>query len=80
MTGRRGCVAFLMLLATSLGSAAEPAPPGWKAGAARVKITPEKLMWMSGYSGGTKPAEGTLIDLWAKRFSCKIPRASRPYW
>lgn len=39
---------------------------GWKAGAAKVIITPEKLMWMSGYGGRNKPAEGKLIDLWAK--------------
>ncbi|HEY2910191.1 MAG TPA: neutral/alkaline non-lysosomal ceramidase N-terminal domain-containing protein, partial [Gemmataceae bacterium] len=42
------------------------AEPGWQAGFAKVKITPEKLMWMSGYSARTKPAEGTEIDLWAK--------------
>jgi hypothetical protein len=39
---------------------------GWKAGAAKTVITPEKLMWMSGYGGRNKPAEGKLIDLWAK--------------
>ncbi len=38
----------------------------WKAGAAAVKITPERLMWMSGYGSRNHPAEGTSIDLWAK--------------
>jgi hypothetical protein len=38
----------------------------WKAGAARVNITPEQLMWMSGYGGRDHPAEGKLTDLWAK--------------
>ena len=42
------------------------AEPGWKAGFAQVKITPDKPMWMSGYSSRTGPAEGTEIDLWAK--------------
>jgi len=28
---------------------------GWKAGAARIKITPEQPMWMSGYSSRDKP-------------------------
>lgn len=23
---------------------------GWKAGAAKVKITPEKMLWMAGYA------------------------------
>ena len=82
MTGRCGCgcVVLLLLLATNLARAADPAPAGWKAGAAKVKITPEKPMWMSGYSSRTKPAEGTLHDLWAKRFFWKVPMASRRYW
>ncbi len=39
---------------------------GWKAGVARVQITPAKLMWMSGYGDRTKPAQGKLTDLYAK--------------
>ena len=38
----------------------------WQAGAARVKITPERPMWMSGYSSRNHPADGTTTDLWAK--------------
>ena len=57
----------LALLAFCLadGSAAGE-EPAWKAGVAKVKITPEKLMWMSGYGNRTKPAEAKLDDLWAK--------------
>ena len=33
---------------------------------AKVVITPEKALWMSGYGGRTKPAEGKVHDLWAK--------------
>jgi hypothetical protein len=51
--------------------------PGWKAGAARVKITPDKPMWMSGYSSRTKPAEGTLTDLWAKALVLEDPDGRR---
>jgi hypothetical protein len=51
--------------------------PTWKAGAARVKITPERPMWMSGYSSRTKPAEGTLIDLWAKALVLEDPDGHR---
>ena len=39
---------------------------GWKIGTARVNITPEKFIWMSGYASRNKPAEGKLHDLWAK--------------
>jgi hypothetical protein len=38
----------------------------WKAGVAKVAITPRQPMWMSGYGGRTKPAEGQVHDLWAK--------------
>src|SRR5947207_2280013 len=58
--------------------AVRPAEPDtWKAGAARVKITPEKPMWMSGYSARTKPAEGTLHDLWAKALVLEDPAGQR---
>jgi neutral ceramidase len=44
----------------------QPAQAEWKAGLARRKITPSRSMWMSGYAGRNRPADGTLIDLWAK--------------
>lgn len=43
-------------------------PPAWQAGAASAKITPEKSMWMAGYSSRTKPSEGVELDLFAKAF------------
>ncbi len=38
----------------------------WKAGAAKVVITPDKSLWMSGYGSRIKPAEGKQTELWAK--------------
>ncbi len=38
----------------------------WKAGVARVKITPAHFMWMAGYGSRDHPAEGKYTDLWAK--------------
>ncbi|MGD9647555.1 MAG: neutral/alkaline non-lysosomal ceramidase N-terminal domain-containing protein [Pirellulales bacterium] len=38
----------------------------WRAGAAKVNITPTESMWMSGYASRNQPSEGTLIDLWGK--------------
>lgn len=38
----------------------------WKAGVAKVVITPKENIWMAGYGSRTKPAEGKLHDLWAK--------------
>lgn len=39
---------------------------GWKAGVARVVITPEQSMWMAGYAARDHASEGKLHDLWAK--------------
>jgi hypothetical protein len=67
--------ACVVLLAASTARPAEPSP--WKAGAARVKITPAQPMWMSGYSARTRPAEGTLHDLWAKALAVEDPDGRR---
>jgi hypothetical protein len=43
-----------------------PQAAEWKAGAAKLKITPREHLWMAGYGSRDKPNEGTLSDLWAK--------------
>ena len=48
------------------GQEPKPASPHWKAGVAKVSITPEVPMWMAGYAARTRPAIGKLSDLWAK--------------
>jgi len=39
---------------------------GWKAGVARVIITPDQPLWMAGYANRDHPSEGKIVDLWAK--------------
>jgi hypothetical protein len=39
---------------------------GWQAGVARVNITPELPIWLSGYGARSKPATTKHDDLWAK--------------
>jgi neutral ceramidase len=56
---------------------AHAAGPSWKAGAAKVKITPHQYMWMSGYAARTKPAEGKLTELWAKALALEDPAGRR---
>ena len=72
---------FLLALCTGLLSAGSPAHAEavktWRAGVAKVRITPEKPMWMSGYANRTKPAEGTLHDLWAKALVLQDPNGQR---
>jgi Neutral/alkaline non-lysosomal ceramidase, N-terminal len=40
-------------------------PAAWKAGVAKVVITPEKPVWLAGY-GSKRPPDGKLHDLWLK--------------
>src|SRR5205823_12862212 len=42
------------------------AEPGWRAGLAQVKITPDRALLMSGYAGRTRPFEKVAADLYAK--------------
>lgn len=66
--------AALVITSQAAGVRAEET---WKAGAAKVVITPSQFMWMSGYGGRNKPAEGRLADLWAKVLVLEDQRGKR---
>ena len=51
----------VLLLGTVL-----PAGASWKAGFAKVRITPHGSLWMAGYAARTGPSQGTLLELHAK--------------
>ena len=61
---------------------AGPATPEllWKAGAASLKITPDKPMAMAGYAGRTKPSEGVDLDLFAKALVLEDSQGSKFAW
>lgn len=63
-------VSVSLVLGFVVGLRGAPAPqeqpPGWKAGVATTDITPTVALWMAGYGGRDKPAEGTLIPLFIK--------------
>lgn len=42
---------------------------GWKAGIARVNITPDTPTWMAGYAFRTHRSQGVLQNIWAKALS-----------
>jgi hypothetical protein len=50
---------------------------GWKAGVAKVVITPEQSMWLAGYGSRNHPSEGTEIDLWAKALAFQDPKGKK---
>lgn len=58
----------------------EPASPStghWKAGLAKVCITPQSPVPMSGYAARTKPSEGVLQDLHARVLALEDPAGRR---
>jgi Neutral/alkaline non-lysosomal ceramidase, N-terminal len=58
--------AIPILLCASFVGAALPARAAWKAGFAKVNITPHGSLWMAGYAARTHASEGTLLELHAK--------------
>jgi neutral ceramidase len=70
---------LLALFATLslLAVAAHATAADWKAGVAKVNITPKEHLWMSGYGSRDRPAEGKLTDLWAKALVIEDPEGHR---
>jgi neutral ceramidase len=54
---------LFLLLVAALPAAAQYR---WKAGMARVDITPRESIWLAGYGARTKPSEGVLQPIYAK--------------
>jgi neutral ceramidase len=50
---------------------------GMKAGFAKIVITPEQNVWMSGYANRAKPAEGKIHDLYARALAIQDSRGAR---
>jgi len=73
MNYRASLLVAALFIIPSLASAAD----AWKAGAAKVNITPESAMWMAGYAARTKPAEGKMTDLWTKALVLEDPAGKR---
>ena len=63
--------AFLLILSATISAA------DYKAGMARVIITPEKPMYLSGYANRTHPSEGKIHDLWAKALAIEDRKGGR---
>lgn len=55
----------------------EKAAKEWKAGVAKVSITPETSMWMAGYASRDQPSTGTRHDLWAKALALEDADGNR---
>lgn len=67
-----GAFALSLALAASTGFAAD-----FKAGVARVDITPQGPIWMSGYGDRKHPSEGVLQPLFAKALAIEDDKGGR---
>lgn len=82
-TGRKMLTQFGVLFVVSATVLLPPAlstyaaESTWQAGVASVVITPEKNIWMAGYAGRKKPADGKIHDLKAKALALQDGAGSR---
>lgn len=58
-------------------SLAPHVPANWKAGAATLKVTPQKMLWMAGYAARKKPAEGKVQELFAKALALQDEQGNK---
>ncbi len=65
---------FSFLLALPQSNAAEAL---WKAGAAKAIITPTQPLWLAGYGGRERPAEGKVTELWIKVLALEDARGQQ---
>ncbi len=70
------CV-YLLLIAAIKTSHRSEAASTFKAGLAKIVITPEKPTWMAGYAARTKPNEGKIQDLYAKALAIQDAKGNR---
>src|SRR2546427_756306 len=49
----------------------------WKAGAARIQITPKHSVWMTGFAARTNSSTGTLQELYAKAMALEDASGQR---
>src|ERR1700716_3946431 len=71
MCKRLSHLGLLFLVAIALNAA------DYKAGLARLIITPEQPMYLSGYASRTHASEGKLHDLWAKALAIEDSKGTR---
>jgi hypothetical protein len=74
--GALSAAACAALIVFAPGGSAQPQAE-YKAGVARLDITPKKPVWMSGYGDRTKPGDGMVHPLWAKALAVEDRKGNR---
>ncbi len=72
-----GIVGLVLAGSRAAACFTETGQQAWKAGVARVNITPREAMWMAGFAARDRPSEGVLNDLWAKALVLEDARGQR---
>ncbi len=75
MTG--GVISGRLALAAVVLCAAAQGQGQWKAGVAKVAITPRESVWMAGYASRTRPSEGVLHEIYAKALALEDAGGTR---
>ncbi|MEP6595602.1 MAG: neutral/alkaline non-lysosomal ceramidase N-terminal domain-containing protein [Ginsengibacter sp.] len=70
-------IACLTIISQHVNASDENGSAGWKAGVARIVITPEQPIWMAGYGNRDRVAEDKLHDLWAKALALQDSNGRR---
>ena len=68
---------MLRFIAAVLCLAAVAWGAGMRGGVARIDITPDGPIWLSGYGDRTHPSTGVLIRLWAKALALEDAKGGR---
>lgn len=68
---------MLRLLLLSLVVLTPLVAADWRVGVAKLKITPQGPIWMSGYGNRNKPSQGVVHDLWAKALAVEDKKGHR---
>ena len=64
-------VGLVALIVAAPARGDDAAPGGWRAGAARVDITPDEPVWLAGYAARKSPSEGVLQPIFAKALALR---------
>ena len=71
------CISLLLVATIRISHPSEAAAAMFKAGLAKVVITPEKPTWMAGYANRNKPSAGKIQDLYAKALAIQDAKGNR---
>ena len=68
---------WLFVLLASLLPQMVMAAPGWKAGVAKVSITPHNSLWMAGFGDRAQPSQGVGLELYARALALEDSSGER---